>query len=117
MYREVSPPAQPPATIARVAPWRAGRESLPHHPTSVAMAVRQGLSAGTTAQVAIMPYPADRNPLNRNRFPRVQRVAVRRGGTTRNPGLLNIRHSISPNQPYYADALAWGEAFLEARGL
>jgi hypothetical protein len=42
----------------------------------------------------------------------------RAGGTVRGGGVYeNKYHSISPNQPYYAEALAWGEAWLRGKGL
>jgi hypothetical protein len=42
--------------------------------------------------------------------------AIEEALIVRNPGFENLRHSISPTQPYYDEAVEWGEAWLKANG-
>lgn len=42
--------------------------------------------------------------------------AIEQGLIVRNPGFENKINSISPNQPYYQQAVDWGESWLQGHG-
>jgi hypothetical protein len=42
--------------------------------------------------------------------------AIEQALINRNPGFENIRNSISPTHPWYAQAVAWGESWLISNG-
>ena len=47
---------------------------------------------------------------------RGQARSIEQALITRNPGFENKINSISPNQPYYQQAVDWGNAWLDANG-
>lgn len=93
-----------------------GWECVNARPDPVRFQVYAGITNDLAARQAAHGERFIMDPITTSPVTRGEARAIEQALIVENPSFQNIRNSISPNHPYYQDAVDWGKQWLRSNG-